>query len=202
MSNESSDFTRFFGPNGFDPFSVPPPQNFDALPPNDYVIIVDSAEIKDTKAGTGSYVAIKASVLDGPFKGRKLWDNINFRNQNSTCQGIGQSSLGAISIAAGCPKGERVTTTDELLNKPMIAKVTVRDDRNNIVDYKPLAGAPTQQAAPAVQPAPQQAQKQWSQTAAPVQYQYGQQVAAQPAQQTAQVQPAQQETAYKEPWKR
>ena len=71
----SSDLSQFFG-QGFDPMSVEPAGDFDVLPAGEYPVIIDRAEVCETRKGNGHLIKLQMSVLDGPSKGRVLFDNI------------------------------------------------------------------------------------------------------------------------------
>jgi hypothetical protein len=140
---------------GFDASQVPEQQEFSALPAGQYVVIATASEEKVTKAGTGKYLQITFEVMDGPQKGRKLWDRLNLWNQNQTAKDIAQRALGAMCRAVGVI---RPNDSSELHNKPMLITVDVElDDRqresNVIKKYEPLAGGAAPAAAPAPAPA-------------------------------------------------
>lgn len=135
---------------GFDASQVPEQQEFSALPEGQYVVIATASEEKVTKAGTGKYLQITFEVLDGQFKGRKLWARLNLWNPNQTAKDIAQRELGAICRAVGVI---RPNDSAELHNKPLVITVKVElDDRqrqnNSITKYEALAGAAPAGAAP------------------------------------------------------
>lgn len=125
---------------GFDASQVPEQQEFSALPEGQYVVIATASEEKVTKAGTGKYLQITFEVLDGAFKGRKLWARLNLWNPNQTAKDIAQRELGAICRAVGVI---RPNDSAELHNKPLVITVKVElDDRqrqnNAITKYEAL----------------------------------------------------------------
>lgn len=141
---------------GFDASQVPEQQEFSALPEGQYVVIATASEEKVTKAGTGKYLQITFEVLDGQFKGRKLWARLNLWNPNQTAKDIAQRELGAICRAVGVI---RPNDSAELHNKPMTITVKVElDDRqrqnNAITKYEALSGGAPVPMAAAAQAAP------------------------------------------------
>ena len=160
--------------NGFDANNVPAQQEFSALPEGLYNAIITNTQEKPTKTGTGSYLELAMEILDGPYKGRKLWDRLNLNNPNQTAVEIAQRALGAICRAVVVP---RPNDSAELHNRPLRIKVAVElDDRkresNTIKKYEAIAGfggqqaaAPAQQLPAFQQPAPtaqpQQAAAPW-----------------------------------------
>ena len=129
------DLQQLFGGSGFDTHSVEPQQDFTALPPGKYPVIVEKAEVKPTKAQTGHYLEITMSVLDGQFKNRKLWDRINIQNPSTQCVEIGLRSLAALGQALGLTS---VQSTDQLLNGVCIAHVKVKDEQNEVRTYSAI----------------------------------------------------------------
>lgn len=148
---------------GFDATQIPEQEDFAALPEGQYVVIATASEFKPTKSGNGEYLQFVFEVIDGQYKGRKLWARLNLKNQNQTAVDIAQRELGAICKAVGILKPN---DSAELHNKPILVTVAVEvDDRkresNTIKKYESVLGhaappsfAPSAaQAAPAAAPA-------------------------------------------------
>ena len=76
--------------NGFDANTVDPATDFEPLPAGKYLAVITDSEMKPTKAGTGSYLQIVWELIDGDFKGRKLWSRLNLDNPNATAVEIAQ----------------------------------------------------------------------------------------------------------------
>ena len=144
-----SDLATIFG-GGFDTNSVPPQEDFEPIPPGKYPVLIEAAEVKQTRAGNGHYLKLKLQVLDGPYKGRIVFDNINIQNPNQQCQEIGLRTLAALGKAIGL---NAIGDTAQLLNQCCIASVKVKDGQNEVRTYAPLtpAGAPSVPQVP-VQP--------------------------------------------------
>ena len=127
----------------FDPDKVEDPE-FESLPAGDYVAVLESCEAKTTKAGNGTYWRFCFQVVDGKFKGRKVWCNINRTNPNKQAVDIGDRQLKRLIKAAGV--AGRVRDTDQLRGKPLTIKVKCReyqgDIYNDVSAFKPLNGKP------------------------------------------------------------
>lgn len=187
-----SDLMNFFGQNGFATDSVEPQSDYEALPPGKYPIAIEKAEVRMTKAGDGNYIWLEMRVLDGKYKSRMVWDQINIVNPNAQCVQISLRTLAALGQAIGIPS---ITDTDQLLGQVCIAHVKTKDERNNVRTYStlPVQGAPPlQQPAQPAQYAPQHPQAPVGQQPPPVQQQGA---PVPPGQQPAQQQPAQQQGA-------
>lgn len=124
------------------------PQSRDALPDHECTAQIKASEVKTTKAGTGQFIALTLELLDGPHKGRQVWDNINIKNPDKTCQDIGNATLAAIRIAAFGTK-KKIADTAELHGIPMRIKIgsVKRKDNgemsNVIKKYSNLTAAPS-----------------------------------------------------------
>jgi hypothetical protein len=86
---------------GFDANTVEPSSDFEPIPAGKYLAVIIESEMKPTKAGTGSYLQLTFEILDGPYKGRKVWARLNLANSNETTVKIAQAELSAICRAVG-----------------------------------------------------------------------------------------------------
>ena len=144
----NNDLATIFGGNPFDPSTVEPQTDFQVIPPGKYPVLIEEAEVKQTKAGTGHYIKLTMSVLDGPYKNRKLWDQINVQNPSAQCVEIGLRTLSALGRAIGTGP---ITDTAQLVNQVVIAHVKVKNDQNEVRTYSSTAAAPSM---PVTQPGP------------------------------------------------
>lgn len=80
---------------------ISPQAEFDVVPPGTYKVLISKAEIKDTKEAGGKYLKLEHEVLDGDYAGRKIFNNINFRNSNEKTVKIGKAMLSQLSKACG-----------------------------------------------------------------------------------------------------
>ena len=87
--------------NGFNAHEVDPNVGFDPVPAGKYMCVITASEMKVTKAGTGRYLELEFEVVDGPCKGRKLWDRLTLEHPNETTVKIARGSLSAICRATG-----------------------------------------------------------------------------------------------------
>jgi hypothetical protein len=162
MSQGNGDVSQFFGGQAFDPNSVEPAEDFAVLPAGDYPVLIEATDVKQTKKKDGHYFEFQFLIMDGPAKGRKLWDRMNINNPSEKAVAIAQRSLSAlVNATIGAVP---FNNTDQLLNKACIAVVKVKDGENSIRTYKPLPGMPIptpaqlqQQLPPSTQPPQQQA---------------------------------------------
>lgn len=111
----------------FDANTVEPRTEYTALPAGEYEVVITDSEMKSTKANTGKYLEIRAEVIAGEFKGRKLFTRLNLENPNPTAVEIARRELSSICHAVGVL---HPTDSAELHNLPLIARVrqTRRED--------------------------------------------------------------------------
>ena len=157
----------------FDANQVEPQAPLEPVPSGLYTVMIVESEMKPTKAGDGQYLELVLQIVDGDFKGRKIWDRLNLFSKNQTAVQIAQSTLSAICHAVNVIQ---VQDSQQLHDKPLLAKVVfmpAKDgfaEKNEVKGYKPLQTAvtPQTQAQPQTQvtPAANQAQAQPQQQAA------------------------------------
>jgi len=119
--------------SGFDANRVEPSADYDPLPAGKYLAVITESEMKPTKAGTGQYLQLTFEILDGQFKGRKVWARLNLANSNEMTVKIAQAELSAICRAVGV-----LAPTDsvELHNLPLVitVKCKKRDDTGDVTN--------------------------------------------------------------------
>ena len=116
---------------------------FNPLPAGWYSATISGAEVKETKAGTGEYIAIKYSIIGPTHQGRVIFGNLNIKNANPKAEEIGRQQLGDIMRAIGLA---RVTETDQLIGGSLVIKLDVKDDdkygeRNEVKGFKAVVGS-------------------------------------------------------------
>jgi hypothetical protein len=140
----------------------------DPVPPGEYDLFTDSAEVVPTKAGTGIMLKVAYTIGNGEYEGRKVFAQFNIRNASAQAQAIGIGELKALCLATGVDYEIVRTDTDALLYQPFAAMVGMEKQqinpqtgqpyapRNRVIRYLPRSDAPParQQAQqPAQQPA-------------------------------------------------
>lgn len=112
----------------FDANQVEPRKAFEPLPDGKYLAVITESAWKDTKDKRGKFLELKLQVIEGPHKGRMLWDRLNLQNHNKQAVDIARATLSAICRAVGI-----MTPKDsiELHNLPLVAKVAVKKNEQN-----------------------------------------------------------------------
>jgi hypothetical protein len=133
---------------------MPASTAIEPVPAGWYSAQIVSAELCDTKAGTGKYIKVRYDVTGPAHQGRVVFGNLNIRNPNPKAEEIGRQQLGEIMSAIGL---RQVQDTDELIGGQLQIKVAIRADpsgqyapQNEVKGFRALSGS----AAPAPAPAP------------------------------------------------
>jgi hypothetical protein len=138
----------------FNATEVTPSTGFEPIPKGKYNAVIVESDEKATRSGTGSYIEFAYEIIDGEYKGRKLWSRHNIINQNQKAVEIARKEMSAICHAVGILQ---IKYTEELHNKPLIINVsTTRNETgeitNEIRGFEAIDGVASQAACPA--PAP------------------------------------------------
>jgi hypothetical protein len=117
----------------FDASKVEPTTAFDPIPAGKYLATITASEMKPNKAGTGQFLELVFTIIEGEFKNRSLWARLNLDNPNELAMKIARAELSAICRAVGV-----LTPRDsvELHNLPLVIKVACkkRKDTDEIVN--------------------------------------------------------------------
>lgn len=123
----------------FDATQVEPDTGFDTVPAGWYNVMMDESDLKPTKDGAGTYLQARFNVMDGQYRGRKLFARLNIRNSNAQAQEIALRQLSAIGHAVGVL---HIQDSQQLHGLPLKVKVKIRkgddnyEDQNEIISYK------------------------------------------------------------------
>jgi hypothetical protein len=134
----------------FNANQVEPMAELEAVPAGKYTAVIIDSEIKPTKAGTGSYLALTLEIVEGEFKGRKLWSRLNLDNPSQVAVQIARQELSAICRAVGVREPK---DSCELHNIPLIVTVKQKADPDGEVRNEVKGYARRETAAAAAKPA-------------------------------------------------
>ena len=138
----------------FDASQVVPQQSTGPLPAGVYLAHIVESDVQPLQSGNGEGLKLTFEVIDGQFKGRKVYENLNIRHTSEDTQRIAQSQLSALCHAVNVIK---LMDTAALHFKPVRINVTVREAvgqykaSNNIKGYEAAGGGIS---APATAPTP------------------------------------------------
>ena len=108
--------------------------------------------MKPTKNGDGAYLELTFEVLDGEYKGRKVWANLNLENPSQTAVKIARAELSSICRAVGV-----MTPSDstDLHNLPLVIRVKCKKRKDTGDLTNEVKGFEKKGALTASTPAPQ-----------------------------------------------
>lgn len=140
----------------FNAAEVKPSEEFTPIPVGEYAAVITESESKRTKAGNGSFISLKFEIIEGQYKGRTVFSNLNVDNPNQQAVEIAMRDLSSICRAVN---RMQITDTAQLHNQTLVIKVALepRQDGtmgNVIKAYKPYGNAlaqPTTTTAPTQQ---------------------------------------------------
>ena len=118
-------------------------RSFDPLPMGDYTLVVTASETKATKNGNGEYLSCTMEIVDGQYKGRKLFANFNLKNANAEAVSIARAELAALCRAVRVPTPK---DSSELHDKPFDARIGIEkrkdtgEAQNRIKKYATRGG--------------------------------------------------------------
>ncbi len=117
----------------FNANDVEPTTAYEPLPAGKYLAEITASEMKPVKSGNGSYLQMEFTVLDGPCKGRKVWDRLCINHPNDLTQKIARGNLSAICRAVGVMQPR---DSVELHNLPVVVTVKCkkREDTGEITN--------------------------------------------------------------------
>ena len=117
----------------FDARTVEPTTDFEPIPAGKYLAAITESQMKSTKAGNGSYLELVFQIIEGQYKGRKLWARLNLENPNATTVQIARSELSAICRAVGVLQPR---DSIEMHNLPLqiTVKCKKREDTGDVVN--------------------------------------------------------------------
>src|SRR5687768_10917949 len=85
----------------FNAHEVDPNSQFDPVPAGKYLAVITASEAKPTRSGKGSFLELTFEILEGDYKGRKLWARLNLENPSEMAVKIARAELSAICHATG-----------------------------------------------------------------------------------------------------
>ena len=127
----------------FEADNLPQGNSYEALPAGWYNVNVTGAELKNTKAGNGQYIAVRYDITGPTHQGRVVFGNLNIKNASAKAEEIGRQQLGELMRAIGLA---RVTDTDQLIGWSLQIKLEIRQQEgyepsNDVKGYKSLNGS-------------------------------------------------------------
>lgn len=134
------------------------PEDSSPLPAGEYILQITKTEQKKTKDGTGAYISITFDVIGPSYQGRKIFCNLNFRNNSPAAEKIGRQQLKALQLACAIP--DPFMDDQQLIGHTVKASVTIREATekypasNDVKNFKPVGDAMPTSAPMGMPPMP------------------------------------------------
>lgn len=119
-----SNLDGIFGDKGQEATAEAYSSGSSVLAPGKYKVVITEAEIKDTKAGTGKYIAFKFETQNGD----SVMEFCNIKNPNEVATRIGREALAKISTCSGITN---LTDTSQLIGQQVVIKVEQFEEEYN-----------------------------------------------------------------------
>ncbi len=122
----------------------------DPVPSGWYPVIIAQSGQKPTSNGDGMMLELEMTIIDGEYKGRKLFDRLNLKNKSEMAMQIAYETLSAICHATNVIQ---VKDSQQLHNIPLEVKAKLvppegnYDAKNDVKGYRKLQGAAAQPEA-------------------------------------------------------
>lgn len=118
------------------------PTNYDALPKGNYLVLITKSEEKVGRTSNKPYLSLTLEVLEGEYKGRKIFVNLNLFSDNPEALRIARNDMAGICYATGVVN---LVDINDVLQKPFMAKVDVKskdngEKYNTVKEYMPATG--------------------------------------------------------------
>lgn len=112
----------------FNANEVEPSVGFEALPAGKYQAVISDSDMKVNRAGTGEYLLLEFEIIEGDYKGRKLWSRLNLNNPNPEAVRLARADLSAICHAVNIIQPR---DSSELHNLPLTITVKCRKNQDD-----------------------------------------------------------------------
>lgn len=99
------------------------------IPVGEYECMIDKIELKPNRQGTGDIIKTSLLITSDVCNGRKIFDNFNFRHENSQAQEIGRKMFARL-IKAIYGEPRAIDALEELLNQGVGVRVTHKKDKS------------------------------------------------------------------------
>jgi len=96
---------------------------FDPIPAGKYAAQVVESDFKPTARKDGKYIKLKFEILEGEFKGRFIWTNLNVVNPNPVAVDIANKELATLCRACGVSV---IQNTEQLHGIPIRMKIKIK----------------------------------------------------------------------------
>ena len=117
---------------GFNAKTVAPANNnFELIPKGKYLAVCIDSEVKTNKSNTGDYLKLVFEIIEGPYKGRRVFEQLNIRHTNPKAVEVALSTLSTLCHAIEVLE---VGDSNMLHNIPVILDLGIESGRDGFGD--------------------------------------------------------------------
>jgi len=133
-----------------------PEEEIGPVPAGTYIAAIVESDYKANKNNNGMILKLTYQILQGEYKGRKIFENLNLEHENRQASVIARKSLNSIGMAVGV---NQIRDSALLHNIPMQIEVGFvpakdgYDAQNKIKKHSSLNGSEAKSPAAQVAPA-------------------------------------------------
>jgi len=122
---------------------LPEETNYSSIPSGEYAVTIKSVDVKQTKAGNGTYLKLRLDITGPTHAGRVLFANVTLSNPNEKAEEIGRQQIGSIMRALRIAS---FSDTDQFIGGNLRVKVVATHsdeygDGNEVKAFKSLEGS-------------------------------------------------------------
>lgn len=101
---------------------------YEVIPEGRYAAVITESELKENKKRNGQYLKLTFEIIEGAYKGRKVWAQLNLFHANAIAVEIAQKELASICRAVNVAQ---IRDSAELHNKPLVIGLKCYKNQND-----------------------------------------------------------------------
>lgn len=111
------------------------PTDRSLIPAGTYKAVIKKTEIRNNSNGTGQHLNLEINLIEGQFKDRKVWENLNCWHESKKTSEIAWATLSSIARAVNVLQ---FNDTAALHDLPLMVQITQKNGHNSVADFKPV----------------------------------------------------------------
>jgi len=99
-------------------------RSVEAVPAGEYICVVEDSDYVDNKKGTGRMLKLTYQIIDGPFKGQKIFENLSLEHENQQTVTIARKALNSLCAAVDIVE---LKDSSQLHNIPLRLDIGIKE---------------------------------------------------------------------------
>lgn len=100
-------------------------RSVEAVPAGEYICVVEDSDYVDNKKGTGRMLKLTYQIIDGPFKGQKIFENLSLEHENQQTVTIARKALNSLCAAVDIVE---LKDSSQLHNIPLRLDIGIKEN--------------------------------------------------------------------------